>query len=231
MITSIDIEGIAVEVRRKNIKNIYLRVYPPNGNVCISAPVTVSDATIRRFFLSKISWISKRREVISWRALERSSASADHASVSVFGRHCRLRVVKCSSRPTVVWQGDDILLKVRPGSNVDQHKKVLDHWYRQQLQEVLSPLLANWQVRIGVTASALKLRRMKTRWGSCTPATGAIRLNLELVRYPPECLEYVLVHELIHLLEPRHSPRFYGLMDLFLPDWRSRCNLLQQPLR
>ena len=220
VVTRIQLEGIPIDVTRKKIKNMHLRVHPPEGAVRISAPTRMAMATIHDFALSKLDWIRAQQLNISQQPppVQNDFVDGEHHYFS--GKTYVLRVVEKRATPGVSRHDSELVLQVRPGSDSTSRGAVLDAWYREQLKLVLESLTEYWQQRLGVRVSQIKVRKMKTRWGSCTPGTGAIRMNLELAKKPPQCLEYVLVHELVHLLEPGHSRRFWGLMDEFLPNWR-----------
>ena len=213
-----EIGGLSTQVARKAIKNIHLRVYPPAGQVRISAPRWMSLDAIRVFALAKIGWIKKIQDQL--REQESQRESSDRDGHYVWGRRCLLRVEEQVSAPAVSWEHDSLLLRVRPGSSQAKQQAVLDEWYREQLKVAVPPLVAKWEPRMGVKVSRFFVRRMKTRWGTCSPRLKTIRLNSELAKKPPECLEYVVVHEMAHFLEHGHNARFRALLDQFQPQWR-----------
>ena len=221
-IIQLQVDEITVDVIRKKIKNIHLRVYPPAGTVRLSVPVQMDRTEIHRFAVSRIDWIREHQQKIRERPRPAEVALVDGEQHCLLGKPYSLRVVERSAAAGVSCTENELILQVRPGADQAKRAAVLDGWYREQMQQSLAALVEPWQRRMGVTVTTMKVRRMKTRWGSCTPRTGAIRMNLELIKKPPECLEYVLVHELAHLLEPSHNQRFKSLMDEFLPDWRER---------
>jgi len=234
MESRITVGDVTVQVVRKKVRNLNLSVHPPHGHVRISAPHRVSRAEIRAFTLSKLDWIRKHQERIRTEARDRRRSRprepryADGELHHVWGRRVVLRVESFDGPPSVELTPRRLRLRVRPGTNRADRREIVERWYREQLREALPPLLARWERRLGVRAREVRVRRMKTRWGSCTPSARSIRLSTELASHPPEQLEYILVHELVHLLEPSHNGRFYALMDRYLPDWRERRDALER---
>jgi len=214
------LHDIEVEVVRKRIKHLYLRVDPTSGLVKISAPVAMSLETIRRFLISKLQWIKNQQIKLHTPAQSVPKQYIDDEGHYFNGKRYSLKLVERETPPKVSVSDSQILLHVRPGTKEAQKRAVLDNWYRQQLEEKASALIAFWEKKMNVSVAKFTIRKMKTRWGSCTPRTSTIRINLDLAMRPPECLEYLVVHELVHLLEPSHNHRFKQLMDQFLPKWR-----------
>ncbi len=209
-----------VELVQKNIKNVHLSVYPPAGHVKVSAPESMAVETIRVYVISKLGWIKKQQEKLRAQDREVPRECIDRESHFFNGKRYLLKVVERDAAPQVRLSHSGIVLQVRPGSDEEKKRSVLDAWYRQQLKTALIPLIALWEKKIGVSVEKCIVRKMKTKWGSCTPGSRSIRINLELAKKPPECLEYIVVHELTHLLEPSHNSRFIALMDQFMPKWR-----------
>ena len=237
--TQIVLGDITVDVVRKRVKNINLTVHPPLGRVRISAPKRASLKTIREFAISKLDWIRQHQALMREQARQappgkprRELKYLDGESHLVWGTPCRLAVSERDGQPFVELNRDHLLLQVRPGADRDGRRAVVENWYRQQVQAAVPPLLERWEPRLGVKLERYQVRRMRTRWGSCTPAKRTIRLNTELATRPPELLEYIVVHELVHLLEPTHNARFYTLMDLHMPGWKAhRKELNREPIR
>lgn len=232
MATQILLGDIAVDVIKKDIKNLHLSVHPPTGRVRISAPMRMDLATIRVFAISKLGWIRshQRRQ----RAQEREPAREylNRESHFVWGRRYLLKVIEADAAPLIDLRHRAMVLSVRPGADADKRESVLEAWYREQLKLAVPAVLAKWQPLIGVRVRRIFVQRMKTKWGSCSPAAGSIRLNTELAKKPPECLEYIVVHEMAHLLEPTHNTRFLALMDRFMPKWEfHRSELNRLPVR
>lgn len=227
------VDDLVVEVWRKKIKNLHLAVYPPNGRVRVSVPMHVEDEAVRQVILSRLDWI--RRQQARLRAQEkylpREYVSGEKHYFQ--GNSYLLEVIEREGPSKVVLRSNTHLeLHVRPGSDRMQRQRVLQSWYRRQLNEVIPPLLVQWEARLGVKAAEWRIRQMKTRWGTCNVQRQRIWLNLELAKESTACLEYILVHELVHLLERRHNQRFRALMDQYLPEWRlRRAELNRTPMR
>ena len=230
--SQIKIGDITVDVVRKDIKNVHLRVYPPTGRVGISAPKRMSIDAIRAFAVSKLGWIVRQQEKIRVQAHETPRQYVDRESHYLWGKRYLLEVSERDAPPSIELIDSRIHLRVRPGTDLQKRRALVEAWYREQIRIAVPPLLAHWEPQIGVRVERFYVRRMKTRWGSCSVKARTIRLNTELAKKPPECLEYIVLHELVHLLEPTHNARFKALMGRFLPGWqdqRQALNLL--PLR
>jgi predicted metal-dependent hydrolase len=186
----------------------------------------LSDAAIRAFAIGKLRWIRAQRKKLREQERETPREFLDRESHYVWGRRCLLRLVERDARPAVEWRRHRLMLIVRPGTSPAGRGAILDRWYRDQLRSAAEPLAAAWARRLGVHLNRFYVQRMRTRWGSCNPAARTIRLNSELAKKPLECLEYILVHELVHLIEPTHNARFVALMDDALSQWRSRRDRL-----
>ena len=228
MTTKLQIGELAVEVTQKDIKNIHLSVHPPHGRVSIAAPLHLSVSAIRAFAIGKLSWIRQQQRKLQEQERETPREYLDRESHYVWGRRCLLKVVEHDAPPAIEWRHHRLVLAVRPGTDEGRRGEVLEAWYRDQLREEAKPLTAEWERRLGVRVDRVFIQRMKTRWGSCNPASHAIRLNTDLAKKPRECLEYILVHELVHPLEPTHNSRFVALMDGFLPGWEHRRDHLNR---
>ncbi len=211
--------SVTVEVVLKNIKNMHLSVYPPTGRVRISAPERMDLDTIRLFALSKLGWIRAQQRKVQAQPRETPREYLERESHYVWGKRYLLELHEHRAAPRVELSHKALKLWVKPGVSQVVREALLESWYREQLRETAAPLLAEWQTRLHVEIENVVVRRMKTRWGSCTPARRSIRLNTDLAKKPPVCLEYVIVHELMHLLEPSHNRRFVSLMNRHLPNW------------
>ncbi len=226
------LDDIPVAVMRKRIRNLRLSVHPPDGAVRISAPTRMSIDAVRAFALSKLDWI--RRHQRKFREWERETPREylDRESHFVWGERRLLRVEELDAPPRVSLEPGRLVLRVRPGSDTAERREIVAAWQREEVRRAAQPVIAAWEPRLGVTVTCLYLRYMKTRWGTCNTRARSIRLNSELARKPRECLEYIVVHEMVHLLEPSHNPRFKELMDRFLPAWRElRRELNRLPVR
>lgn len=228
----IDVSGISVEVIRKDIKNFYIGVHPPKGRVRVSAPLHFDEDAIRMAVITRLAWI--RRKQAEFAKQERQSEREFVTGESHYfaGRRYRLDVLE-QDCPPKVWLPNNtkIALSVRPGSDRAKREAVMQRWYRQHLRAEVPPLLEKWELKLGVSVNEVRIKRMKTLWGSCNIGAKRIWLNLELAKKPSSCLMYVLVHEMVHLLERDHNDRFRELMDRFLPQWRTyRDELNRAPL-
>lgn len=232
MSIEIRVSGLAVQVVRKDIKNLHLGVYPPAGRVRVAAPLRVGNDAVRLAVIGKLGWIRKQqaRFAAQPRQTERQMVSGE--SHYFLGRRYRLRVVEGGGPSRVVLRNRTTLeLQVRTGSDARRRDRVLRKWYRERLRGLVPPLLAKWDSLLGVHASAWGIKKMKTKWGSCNVDSRRIWLNLELAKKPVRCLEYLVVHELAHLIERLHDGRFVAILDRHLPHWR-RCReeLNSEPL-
>lgn len=228
----ISVSGVRVTVVRKDIKNLHLGVYPPNGRVRVAAPPSVSDEAVRLAVVGKLGWIRRQRARFEAQPRQSQREMVGGESHYFLGRRCRLQVHYHAGSPRAALRGKTVIdLFVRPGSSVEERERVLQRWYRAELKTLTPPLLEKWQRALGVQVAAWGVRRMKTRWGSCTIDAGRVWLNLELVKKPVRCLEYIVVHELMHLRERHHGEVFVELMDNALPSWRARrAELNRTPL-
>ena len=217
---NIKLNDIDVEVIQKNIKNVHLSVYPPKGHVRVSAPESMELEIIRVYVISKLGWIKKQQKKLRAQERETLRECIDRESHYFNGKRYLLKLVECNAVPTIYLSHSTIVMQVRPGATEDKKRTILNEWYRQQLKERIGSLIPQWEKIIGVSVADWTVRKMKTKWGSCSPDTRTIRINLELAKKPPECLEYIIVHELVHLLEPSHNPDFVAYMDRFMPKWR-----------
>jgi predicted metal-dependent hydrolase len=228
----IELAGIPIEVVRKDIRNLHLSVLPPLGRARIAAPRQMPQEAIRAFAISKLAWIRRQQGRLQSQERETPRIYRDRESHYLWGRRYLLRREEREAAPEVKLNRGRLLLQVRPGTDAARCHDILDAWYRARIRAVLPELLTKWESLLGVRSQRVIVQRMKTKWGGCNPASGIIRVNTELARKPPECLEYILVHELTHLLEPTHNERFVALMDHFLPHWRELRNRLNQlPVR
>jgi predicted metal-dependent hydrolase len=213
------ISGIPVDVYKKSIKNMHLYVKPPNGKVMVSAPLSMSDEAIERFVRTKVSWI--KRQVSKFDTQPRQS-EREHISgetLFVWGRQYYMQI-EYGNRNLLILSGDKAILAVRKESTAAQRENFIREWYRKQLKDEIIRLLPKWEKITGLKCKSWQTKYMITRWGTCNPKTQKIWLNLQLAKKTPECLEYIILHELIHLLEKRHNERFISFMDKYMPMWR-----------
>jgi len=216
----IELGGIAVDVVKKNIKNLHLSVYPPAGKVRISAPLRMNLDTIRVFAISKLGWIKQQQKKLLTQERETPREYLDRESHYVWGKRYLLKVFELDAAPVVELKHSEMFLRIRPGASEEKKRTVIEEWYRAQLRQAISSLIAKWEPLMRVRVERFFVQRMKTKWGSCNPIARSIRLNTELAKKPLECLESVVVHEMVHLLEPTHNSHFITLMNSFLPQWQ-----------
>ena len=228
----IKLGSITIDVTLKNIKNVHLSVHPPAGKVRISAPMEMDLDLIRTFAISKLDWIKKERQKFAQQMRETPREYLARESHYLWGERYLLSLIERPAPPRIEISHKKLFMYLRPGSSDQKKQAIIEDWYREQLRGAIPALLQKWEKILQVKAEKFSVRKMKTRWGSSSPAQKTIRLNLELAKKPPECLEYIVVHELIHLLEPSHNPRFIALMNKFMPRWRFyRDELNRLPLK
>jgi predicted metal-dependent hydrolase len=216
----IKLGDITVDVMLKDIKNIHLSVYPPTGRVRISAPLRFDLDTIRLFAIAKLGWIKKQQTKFRNQVREPQREFIERESHYFFGKRYLLRISETELTQTVILRHAHIEMVMRPGHSSHSRELLLNKWYRQQLKTRSADLIHKWANLIGIPAPEFGVKRMRTKWGSCNQKAGRIWINLELAKKPPPCLEYIVVHELVHLLERNHGQRFISLMDQYLPQWR-----------
>jgi predicted metal-dependent hydrolase len=228
MLVTIELGETTLDVVRKDIKNVHLSVYPPTGRVRISAPEHMSLDTIRLFAISKLAWIRQQQQKLRDQERETKREFIERESHYIWGRRVMLRLIEKDAAPSVQLRHTKLLLQVRPGTDEMARQEMVANWYRQLIKAAMPALIETWEPRLNVTVNRFFVQQMKTKWGGCNPTTGTIRINTELAKKPKECLEYIVVHEMVHLLEPSHGPRFLALMDQFMPDWRGTRDLLNR---
>ena len=232
MANNILVSGIEIEVKKKNIKNMHLSVLPPDGKVRISAPLRIKDEAIRLFAITKIGWIRKQITKFENQPRQTEREYINGESHYVWGKRYRLEINYYNhGRNNVEIRGNRLILTVREVSSKEQRERLMTEWYRKLVKEKAQELADKWEKIIGVKAQSVQVRNMLTRWGSCNVRKGRIWVNLQLAKKPVECLEYVVVHELVHLLEKGHNSIFVGYMNEYLPDWRIRKNILNGFIR
>jgi predicted metal-dependent hydrolase len=232
MATQLQLGEITVDVQKKDIRNIHLSVHPPTGRVRISAPQRMSSDTIRVYAIAKLGWIRQHQKKLIEQERESPREYINRESHYLWGKRYLLKVIARDAKASVERKHNQLVLTVRPDVTESKKQEVLEEWYRQQLRGVATRMIAKWEKLIDVKPEKCFVQRMKTRWGSCNVKSRSIRLNTELAKKPVECLEYIIVHELAHLREPTHNRRFVKLMDLFLPDWQHRRDVLNRlPVR
>lgn len=232
MVTQIHLGEIPLDVVRKDIKNVHLSVHPPTGRVRISAPSRMSLDTIRIFAISKLAWIKQQQRKLREQERETPREYLDRESHYVWGKRYLLNVVERDLAPALVLKHNRMILTVRVGTDEAAKEAVVAQWYREQIKAVAPELIEKWGPILGVSVNRFFVQQMKTKWGSCNPHARTIRLNTELAKKPKECLEYIVLHEMVHLIEPTHNARFVALMDRFMPKWQFRLQGLNRlPVR
>jgi predicted metal-dependent hydrolase len=220
MVTQLQVGEIAVEVVLKDIKNIHLSVYPPAGKVRISAPSRMTLDTIRVFAISKLGWIKQQQEKLREQERETPREYLDRESHFVWGKRYLLKVIQCDATPSVELKHSRMFLRLRPATSSDKKQAVVEAWYREQIRKAMPSLIAKWEPVMGVKVEKFFVQKMKTKWGSCNSQSKTIRLNTDLAKKPLQCLEYIVVHEMAHLVVRHHNEQFGSLMDKCLPGWR-----------
>lgn len=227
----IRINDLDIEVEKKRIKNMYLKVYPPDGRIHISAPYGMSNDRINAFVLARMDWILEARERVRSKYKDFVKAEMQYLDgEAVYFDGCKYNLLLAEGKKTgISISGSNMIMHVRQGSTMQQRRKILYDWYRKALQDRIGVLLEKWEPVIGVKASGFGIRSMKTRWGSCNIKSARLTFSLQLAQKNLSCVEYVVVHELVHLLEASHNHIFKAYMDKFLPDWRRIKKELNSP--
>jgi len=221
------VSGICVEVVRKDIKNLHLGVYPPEGHVRVAVPMHIDDERVRLAVISKLSWIRKQQADFKAQPRQTEREMVTGESHFFMGRRYRLEVIKRNGKHEIFKKGHNkLILYVKPNTSLSKRQLVFNEWYREQLKILIPEMLSSWQEKIGVTVNDWGIKKMKTKWGSCNIEKKRIWLNLDLAKKPVECLEYILVHEMVHLLERHHNDKFRAYMDKFMPQWVQYRRLL-----
>lgn len=228
----IEVNGLAVDVVRKDIKNLHLAVYPPNGRIRVAVPLLLDDEAVRLAVIERLAWI--KRQQLKFQEQDRQSRREYVSGESHYfqGRRYLLNVIELAGVGKVVVRNKKTLdLYVHPGSTLAQRQRIMRAWYRAYLKNLIPPLIAKWEQVMGVKAYDWGIKQMKTKWGTCNIDKHRILVNLELAKKPPRSLEYILVHEMVHLLERHHNDIFLAYMNKFLPSWRLyRDELNRAPL-
>ncbi len=222
------IDEISVFVIRKPIKNMYLRIKPPDGRVEVTVPRNISEGEIIAFVNKKLSWIRRHRKEMAGRNLPSEKGYRTGDEVFVWGQRRRLEIYPTDQKGYVEQKGDRLLLYVNDGSTAKNRERILLEWYRTILKEAVPEVMARCEAIAGVSANEWRIKNMRTRWGTCNVKERRIWISLKLAEKPPECLSFVILHELAHLYERKHNKRFYALLTLFCPDWKNVMYLLNE---
>jgi predicted metal-dependent hydrolase len=231
MTETIQIGELTIQVTKKDVKNVHLSVHPPEGRVTLVTPLATRLDVARAYAISRLGWIRQQQGKLQKQAREAPRRYVERESHYLWGRRHLMTVVRREAKPMVRLDHKRITLTVRPGSDAHKRAEVMHEWHKGLLHAAVPALIAKWEPKLKVKVAGYYLQRMKTKWGSCNYRKGSIRLNTELVKKPKELLEYVIVHELAHLLEPTHSERFVALLEKHYPRWReARAELNELPL-
>lgn len=217
----LSINNLIVDVVRKDIKNMHLAVYPPTGRVRIAAPLRIDDEAVRLFAISKISWIRKHQRNFLAQDRQPPRQFKERESHYFQGKRYLLRIIEHEAPPKVVFKTKTYIdLHIRPNRTTEQRQIIINEWYRAELKKLIQPIVDKWEKQIGVTVDDWQVKQMKTKWGTCNIEKKRIWINLELAKKPLHCLEYIVVHEMIHFLERHHNDRFLTLMEKYMPQWK-----------
>lgn len=231
MTETIEIGELSIRLTKKDIKNVHLSVHPPDGHVTLTAPSATRSDVARAYAVSRLGWIREQQRKLRDQPRETPRQFIERESHYLWGRRYLMTVVHRDAKPTVSLDHKRLTLSVRPGSSKRKRAEVIHGWHKSLLHRAVPPLIKKWEARLGVEVAGYFLQRMKTKWGSCNPGSRNIRLNTELVKKPKDLLEYVILHEIAHLLAPTHSERFVAILDTNHPSWReARAELNELPL-
>jgi len=223
MATSIIMSGIQIEKIRKDIKNIHLSVHPPDGRVRVSVPLSTSDETLRIFLITKSDWIKKQRKRFSKQERQTKREYVSGESHYFFGRKYHLGVKEDRTNPMIEFaKNNRIESFVKPKSTITQRRLIFERFYRNELEKIIPKLREKWPEKVGVRVDQIRIKKMKTKWGTCNQTEKRIWLNLELAKHPIHCIDYVFVHELVHFKERTHNDRFVALLSEAYPRWKQR---------
>jgi len=226
---TLTVSGIKVQIVRKDIKNLHLAVYPPNGKVRVAVPKNITDDNVRLAVVSKLSWIKKQQKDFKQQLRQTERKYVSGECHYFFGKRYRLELVERTGKHEIVlFKSGKLKMFVKSKTSLESKEKLLNEWYRDELKKKIPDLIKKWQPVIGRKATSWSIRKMKTKWGGCNIEKKHIVLNLELAKKPAICLEYILVHELVHLLERKHNARFKIFMDTFMPNWSLHRNVLNK---
>lgn len=220
------IRGLDVDVVYKNIKNLHIGVYPPMGRIRVAAPLALREEQVRLAVIKRLPWIKRQRERLLSAPRQSKREMVTGESHYIWGLRRRLQIIEEAERPQIDVNGGRLCMRVPAGTSTERRVELLNRWYRAELNRAIPPLIDKWQTRLGVTVTRWSVRRMKTKWGSCNRETGHLWFNLELAKKHPDCLEYLVVHEMMHLIERNHTRRFTELMTKHMPSWEARRNEL-----
>ncbi len=224
----LNLGNLTIDVEQKDIKNVHLSVYPPSGRVRIAAPLRMDLDTIRIYAISKLAWIKMQQHKFLTQVREAPREYLNKESHYFLGKRYLLKVIELDAPPLVDVKHNTIEMYVRPDTDIRKRQVIMDEWYRKQLKQLVPPVIEKWEKAMGVSINEFAIKKMKTRWGTCNREAKRIWLNLELAKKPFHCIEYIIVHELAHMLERTHNDNFIAIMDNFLPEWKHLKNELNK---
>lgn len=231
MFATIELGDLSIQVTKKDVKNVHLSVHPPDGRVTLVAPTNTRLDVARAYAISRLGWIREQQEKLKNQSRETIRRFTERESHYLWGRRHLLTVVRGDTKPSVALDHKRIILTVRSGSNDEKRAEIIHEWHKSLLHKIVPYLIRKWEPKLKVKVNGYFLQRMKTKWGSCNHRAGHIRLNTELVKKPKDLLEYVIVHEMLHFIEPTHSNEYVALLDKHYPSWReARIELNELPL-
>lgn len=231
MSETIQLGELSIQVTKKEVKNVHLSVHPPDGRVTLVGPKTTRLEVARAYAISRLGWIRQQQEKLKNQAREAPRRFLERESHYLWGRRHLLTVAHRDAKPSVSLDHKRIILTARPSSDAARRAGVIHEWHKSLLHELVPALIKKWEPKLKVKVAGYFLQRMKTKWGSCNHKAGHIRLNTELVKKPKDLLEYVIVHEMLHLIVPTHSNEYIALLDKHYPTWReARLELNELPL-
>jgi len=223
----IRIGDITIDLTVKDVENIHLSVYPPEGAVKMTAPSYVSEESLKLYAISKLSWIKKEQKKFKEQSRETKRIYVERESIYIWGQRYLLSIAK-AQRPSIKYDSFNMVFFCPEHYSLEQRQRYVNHWYRKELRKFAEPLILQWAEKLHVQPNKLLVSTMKTKWGSCNPKDKNIRLNTELAKKPKVSVEYIIVHELLHLLEANHGDRFVSLLDEHMPDWQQRKQMLNE---
>ncbi len=224
------VNDIEIQIDRKDIKNLHVGVYPPHGKVRVASPLHIDDEAVRLAIISKLSWIKKQKLSFDEQPRQTKREMLSGESHYFLGKRYLLDVIYRSGKHEIIKKHSKLQLYVRANTTVEKRQLVLNEWYRKELKKEASKLISKWEGILGVLVDSWEIKRMRTKWGSCNNASKKILLNLELVKKPIECVEYIIVHEMIHFYERHHNDNFKNLMDRYIPNWKHTRELLNRSI-
>lgn len=229
---NLKLNELDIEVIQKDIKHVHLSVYPPNGRIKVSAPESMCMDNIRVFVISKLSWIKKQQEKLCAQERETPREYIERESHYFNGKRYLLEIIEHEDPARIELKHNAIELYIKPCMPIEKRNTILNEWYRQYLKNIIPDIIQKYEKIMDVKVNEFGVKKMKTKWGTCNPEAKRIWLNLELAKKPTECLEYIIVHEMAHLIEPTHNERFISLVNQFMPKWKfHRDELNRLPVR